>query len=120
MIKIAVATVSLIAVSLTAAYWYRQDSLPELPALRTARLNAAISIHDRRHGHCEPEEVVDVGAQVAGKIQSLGIDPRDPNRVDRLRLAGGGRDRARANRRFALSIRCGPSTSSGRVGAGGG
>ena len=32
-------------------------------------------------GTVEPEEVVDVGAQVAGKIESLGTDPRHPTRT---------------------------------------
>lgn len=31
-------------------------------------------------GTVEPEEVVDVGAQVAGRIESFGIDPNDPAR----------------------------------------
>ena len=39
-------------------------------------------------GTIEPEEVVDVGAQVMGLIQEFGPDPRDPAKVDRLRLGG--------------------------------
>ncbi len=31
-------------------------------------------------GTLEPEEVVDVGAQIAGEIQSFGPDPRDPSK----------------------------------------
>ena len=31
-------------------------------------------------GTIEPEEVVDVGAQVAGLIQSFGVDPREPSK----------------------------------------
>jgi HlyD family secretion protein len=31
-------------------------------------------------GTLEPEEVVDVGAQIAGEIQSFGADPREPSR----------------------------------------
>src|SRR6188508_3384247 len=31
-------------------------------------------------GTLEPQEVVDVGAQIAGEIQSFGPDPRDPAR----------------------------------------
>src|SRR5262249_10182263 len=31
-------------------------------------------------GTIEPEEVVDVGAQVAGRIESFGTDPRDPGK----------------------------------------
>ena len=38
-------------------------------------------------GTIEPEEVVDVGAQVAGRIESFGADPRDPSKTDQLRLA---------------------------------
>ncbi|MCX7428195.1 MAG: efflux RND transporter periplasmic adaptor subunit [Planctomycetia bacterium] len=32
-------------------------------------------------GTVEPEEVVDVGAQVVGRIKSLGVDPADPNKT---------------------------------------
>ena len=31
-------------------------------------------------GTVEPEEVVDVGAQVVGRIRSFGIDPNDPQK----------------------------------------
>src|SRR5689334_12483215 len=31
-------------------------------------------------GTVEPEEVVDVGAQVAGQVAKLGLDPRDSNK----------------------------------------
>ena len=32
-------------------------------------------------GTLEPEDVVDVGAQVGGKIERFGPDPRDPNKA---------------------------------------
>jgi HlyD family secretion protein len=32
-------------------------------------------------GTLEPEEVVDIGAQVAGMVQSFGRDPKDPNKA---------------------------------------
>src|SRR5438132_11596004 len=32
-------------------------------------------------GTVEPEEVVDVGAQVAGRIEYLGADPSDPKKM---------------------------------------
>ena len=45
-------------------------------------------------GTVEPEEVVDVGAQVAGRIEMFGRDPRDRGQDDRLRLRRPGRHRA--------------------------
>src|SRR5436309_10746603 len=32
-------------------------------------------------GTVEPEEVIDIGAQVAGQVKSLGTDPRDPTKI---------------------------------------
>ena len=82
MIKTAVATLVLITASLTATWWYRQDTKPTLPALRTASVERGDLLFTiDATGTVEPEEVVDVGAQVAGKVQNLGVDPRDPERT---------------------------------------
>ena len=35
-------------------------------------------------GTVEPEEVVDVGAQVVGRIKDFGIDPSDPDKKKRV------------------------------------
>ena len=56
-------------------------------------------------GTLEPEEVVDVGAQIAGEIESFGKDPSDPSEADQLRLARRAGDRPRPARRRALQGR---------------
>ena len=60
-------------------YWWQGQQRP--PRFRTEKvirddLLAAITAT----GTIEPEEVVDVGAQVAGKIKNLGADPRDSSK----------------------------------------
>lgn len=59
-------------------YWYHQGTQQPGPGFRTApvergNLSATISAT----GTIEPEEVVDIGAQVAGMILRFGPDPRD-------------------------------------------
>jgi len=61
-------------------YWGAEWGGDRAPELRTATikrgdLNPTISAT----GTLEPEEVIDVGAQVAGKIYSLGPDPEHPS-----------------------------------------
>lgn len=46
-------------------------------AIERGSLSASISAT----GTIEPEEVIDVGAQVAGQIKNFGTDPRDPKRT---------------------------------------
>lgn len=65
-----------------AGYWYWSDSQVgrtryKLAEVRRGDLGASITAT----GTIEPEEVVDVGAQVAGEILSFGVDPRDPGRT---------------------------------------
>jgi HlyD family secretion protein len=82
MIKTILATLTLIAASATATWWYRQGGKPSLPPLRTSAVERGdLQFTIDATGTVEPEEVVDVGAQVAGKIQSLGVDPRDAKRT---------------------------------------
>jgi HlyD family secretion protein len=58
--------------------WYRYDTGPALPPLRTLPVERGDLLFTiGATGTVEPEEVVDVGAQVAGKIISLGADPRN-------------------------------------------
>src|SRR5438477_12770047 len=64
-----------------AAVWYWQH-LSKPAAFRTA----PVARGDLQHsisatGTVEPEEVIDIGAQVAGQVKSLGTDPRDPTKI---------------------------------------
>jgi HlyD family secretion protein len=82
MIKTIFGTLVLVALSGAAAWWYRHDSADALPALRTVPIERSdLQFTVEATGTLEPEEVVDVGAQVAGKIQSLGADPRDASKT---------------------------------------
>jgi HlyD family secretion protein len=59
--------------------WYWNDAHAQRVSYRTVtirRSDLRSTIHAT--GTIEPEEVVDVGAQVAGRIESFGTDPRDP------------------------------------------
>jgi HlyD family secretion protein len=63
-----------------AAILLRHGSDSDLPALRLATVERGdLHFTIEATGTVEPEDVVDVGAQVAGKIQSLGDDPRPGN-----------------------------------------
>lgn len=82
MFKTIFATFVLLLLASTGTYWYQREADPKLPKLRTAVVEQGdIQFTTDATGTVEPEEVVDVGAQVAGKIQSLGVDPRDPKRA---------------------------------------
>jgi HlyD family secretion protein len=66
----------------SAGYYYWQTANGPTTAYRTAavergNLSATISAT----GTIEPEEVIDVGAQVAGQIKNFGVDPRDKNKT---------------------------------------
>lgn len=81
--KRVIALLALVAVLVGAAgFWYVQNSRGQGPAYRMAivkrgDLSATISAT----GTLEPEEVVDVGAQVQGMIKKFGPDPRDPSKT---------------------------------------
>lgn len=82
MTKAALAALIFIVATGSAAVWYRHDSDTHLPPLRTADIvRGDLEFTINATGTVEPEEVVDVGAQVAGKIESLGTDPRHPERT---------------------------------------
>jgi HlyD family secretion protein len=82
MTKAAIFSLILIVVTGSAAVWYRHDSGAELPPLRTAAVERGdLAFTIDATGTVEPEEVVDVGAQVAGRIESLGTDPRKPTQT---------------------------------------
>src|SRR3954454_17333280 len=64
-----------------AAYWYWNDAGASRPRFRAAAVTTGnLTATIDATGTIEPEEVVDVGAQVAGEILSFGPDPRDPDR----------------------------------------
>src|SRR5947209_138990 len=65
-----------------AGVWWWQAHAESAPAFRTVtvergRLEATIGAT----GTIQPEEVIDVGAQVAGRIEKFGADLRDPNKT---------------------------------------
>src|SRR5438445_9182062 len=74
----------LLAVASGVGGWYYYNTDHRGPGFRTAiaergELLATINAT----GTIEPEEVIDIGAQVAGMIKEFGPDPKDPNkRVD--------------------------------------
>src|SRR5512143_206586 len=64
-----------------AGVWYWQR-LPKPANFRTTTVQRGnLQLTISATGTVEPEEVVDVGAQVAGQIKSLGADPRDASKT---------------------------------------
>ena len=62
-------------------YWYWQRSTARPVSFKTVAVHRGdLQLTISATGTVEPEEVVDIGAQVAGQVQSLGTDPRDPSR----------------------------------------
>ena len=79
----------LIALAGGGAYYYMNQYAAEpTTSFRTAQVKQGdLSATISATGTVEPEEVVDVGAQVAGKINTLGVDPlrstpTDPKSID--------------------------------------
>jgi HlyD family secretion protein len=67
--------------SVAVGYWYWNDTQGLRVTYRRAQVRRGDLLASiNATGTLEPEEVVDVGAQVAGLIQSFGEDPRDPSR----------------------------------------
>ncbi len=61
--------------------WYWQTNGKSAPKFRTAAVERGDLVATiNATGTVEPEEVVDVGAQVAGQIKRFGVDPRDEKR----------------------------------------
>jgi len=57
-------------------YWWQ--SSPKGPTYRTAEVTRGKLTHTiTATGTIEPEEVIDVGAQIVGQIKDFGVDPRD-------------------------------------------
>jgi HlyD family secretion protein len=62
--------------------WYWFQAQTPRATFRTATAHRGdLRVTIGATGTVEPEEVVDVGAQVAGQIKSLGPDPRDPTKT---------------------------------------
>src|SRR5947209_12703020 len=85
-------SVFLVVVALAAGggYWLYHANGNQPTAFRTAKvergyLRAAIGAT----GTIEPEEVIDVGAQVAGRIDRFGVDPRSRDLQNALLLLSG-------------------------------
>jgi HlyD family secretion protein len=69
------------AISGGAVYYTKYLGVEPPPNFRTAEVKRGDLLATiGATGTVEPEEVIDVGAQVAGKIRSLGRDPKDPKK----------------------------------------
>lgn len=63
-------------------WYYWQRTQPPATAFRTAQVQRGdLTVTIGATGVVEPLEVVDVGAQVAGRIIAFGQDPKDPTKV---------------------------------------
>ena len=63
-------------------YWYWQRATARPVSFKTAPVHRGeLQLTISATGTAEPEEVVDVGAQVAGQVKSLGPDPQDSMRT---------------------------------------
>jgi HlyD family secretion protein len=63
-------------------YWYWANHLNKPPSFRTAAVSRGdIQLTISATGTVQPEEVIDIGAQVAGQILSFGPDPRDSSKT---------------------------------------
>ena len=61
-------------------YWYRTQTQPHAPKWNTVKVtHGNIDLKIRSTGTIEPEEVVDVGAQVVGMVTKFGEDKTMPN-----------------------------------------
>jgi HlyD family secretion protein len=64
-----------------AGFWYWNDSHAQPVAFRTAPVTrGSLTATINATGTLEPEEVVDVGTQIAGEIRSFGTDTKDPKK----------------------------------------
>jgi HlyD family secretion protein len=66
-----------VAVAAGGAFWYYHANSTPTPNFRTAPVERGyLRASVGATGTIEPEEVIDVGAQVAGRIDRFGVDPR--------------------------------------------
>src|SRR5260221_2194531 len=72
----------LLLVVLGGGYWYWHISTNPTTTFRTVSVDRGnLQVTISATGTLEPEEVVDVGAQVAGQVINLGQDEREKNRI---------------------------------------
>jgi HlyD family secretion protein len=65
-----------------AGIWYLTDQRSQSVSYRTVAIKRGdLRLTINATGTIEPEEVVDVGAQVIGRIESFGADPLDPGKT---------------------------------------
>jgi HlyD family secretion protein len=65
-----------------AGWWYWKANANHGPAFRTAAVErGTLKATIQATGTIEPEEVIDIGAQIVGQIKSFGKDPRDSKRM---------------------------------------
>ena len=74
-----VVTLGLVAGGLGTWYWNNAQT-PQFKYRTAALERDDLVIAISANGTIEPEEVIDVGAQVVGRIKSFGRDPRNPDR----------------------------------------
>ncbi|MCE5267938.1 MAG: efflux RND transporter periplasmic adaptor subunit [Planctomycetaceae bacterium] len=67
-----------VAVVVGAALHYARPGIAPAPLRKTKISRGELLATINTAGTVQPEEVVDVGAQVVGQIKTLGIDPTDP------------------------------------------
>jgi HlyD family secretion protein len=71
-----------IVAALAAGGWYWFSGTAHSAPFRTVQVErGSLTATINATGTIEPEEVVDIGAQVAGQIVSFGADPYDPKKV---------------------------------------
>src|SRR5437016_13683703 len=62
--------------------WYWHAHHAQAATFRTAEVRRGdLRVTISATGTVEPEELVDIGAQVAGQVKSLGQDPKDSSRT---------------------------------------
>jgi HlyD family secretion protein len=70
------------AITAIAVFWYLRDSHRQPPEFRTGTISHGdLLVSIDATGTVEPEEVIDIGAQIAGKVVSFGMD-QDGRMID--------------------------------------
>ena len=79
--KILITLVLLLGSAMATVAWYWFTAAPLPAQYRTASVTRGdLRVSISATGTLEPEEVVDIGAQVAGQIDRFGIDPHDSSK----------------------------------------
>jgi HlyD family secretion protein len=79
--KILFVLVPLVLLAVVGVAYWRQSARPAATFRTVPVKRGDLRVTISATGTVEPEEVVDVGAQVAGKIESFGQDPSDNNKT---------------------------------------